>query len=356
MYCLGHDDWFKYGWGPNLNRTYTSDDILYVKLFSDNYNFKFYPTIVAGLDAIKKITETYPAPYHLMCSGGADSQAMVWLWYLSGVPFTINMVKYITDGRWYNRDDIVNLYQFCETYDIPQPIEHEFDVIGFLESPNYGELLSKFACYSPQVCTHIKFSELIENGTLLYSGNCLEYQGELQNGVMILNKPGWVVKGLHRYASEINDTNDTKKIIPFFFLHTPELAFSIPSKLKDMVKSLEFDRPLTDGLDKKSLTPKEASLLHYIDKINLYRMSGLPIIPQAIKMTGFEKIKDYYELKKLNIPPKVKLQAAALPKNPMTNFDFYFRFAMSVNEPIKQPEKAIYQIPSSICDVLNTKR
>jgi hypothetical protein len=277
MWELGHNNWIKYGWGPELSSSMENPlDRLHV----DFTNFDNTKTILSpsesAIDAVYKIVENYPAPYTLMCSGGRDSQTMILSWLAAGVPFEIMSVRYISDNIFFNEYDLITLEGLSKLHGL-NIIYQDLDIISFLEN-ELSEINKLTEVGSPQYATHIKFSDFVPIGTILYSGNTLGADHA---------QLGYHGFGLHRHA--INIETETKKIIPFFFLHTPDLAYSALNNRK-------------------------------IKDDNIFPIVHRP----ADKFNGFEKIKEYYDKYFKRVTPAHKLKGAGYPSTRV--FDLLFRY------------------------------
>lgn len=202
----------------------------------------------AAISAVYDIAATYDPPYNLFASGGVDSQAMIYAWLRSGVKFNVVSIKY--DNQ--NRHDLKTLFEFGVEHGIKINFIN-FDLYHFLDT-EFDSYARKYECSSPQICTYMKFSELV-TGTSIYSGNFI--QPNITKEIIPLT---WPVLGLERFSKG-------KPIVPFFFLHTPELARSF------LFKKQTIDRD------------------PYLVKCQLYQEFGFPVIPQLEKYTGFEIIK-----------------------------------------------------------------
>lgn len=205
-------------------------------------------------DYIHDIVKVMPAPYTLFVSGGVDSQAMLYAWKKSGVPFRAIHVSY----QGFNAHDYMEMAIFAERHSIK--IEQmSFDILDFLEN-RLDDYALTYKCSSPQICTHMAFTEMIKEGTKILSGN-----------VPIPNQPSMnnTIFGLQRYA-----TLSKANMVPFFLLSDKRSA-SIAANLAG-----ELDPSITDLYEFKCL---------------LYRELGIPVIPQESKLTGFEKLKEHYD-------------------------------------------------------------
>ena len=212
----------------------------------------------AGIHTVNYIIENYPSPYTLMLSGGVDSQAMLWAWHKSGKKFHVLSAKYNQDM---NSHDLKTLEEFSLLHQIPVTFV-EFNLLEFLEK-DYDNWANTYNCSSPHICAYMKIASLVESGTRIFSGNYISHTG--------IDSLDYTILGLKRYA-EITNT----PIVPFFFLSTPELAYSFIDISLKQVSSNNYHE-------------------NYKNKVQCYQSGGYPVIAQDIKYTGFEKVKDYYD-------------------------------------------------------------
>ena len=215
--------------------------------------------IQAAVEAVNDIVKNYPPPYNLFVSGGIDSQAMLYAWKISNHPFNVYTFCY---NETYNIHDIKTLFLFCERESIPYTIV-DFDYFKFLEE-EYDGIAKKYKCSSPQISMHIKMASMF-TGTNVFSGNFLA------TGSAVLSH---AILGIYRYSR----TSEGKHTIPYFFLHTPELAYSI-----HCFKQYNFHQL------------NELERVGYLRKARVYNLVGFPVIPQEQKFTGFEKFKEHYD-------------------------------------------------------------
>lgn len=293
-------NWFTYGWGPKYLDTYipvkTStaytnimEEKLHIDLTNNGSVHKIEP-LVAALSAIKDITDKYPPPYTLMLSGGVDSQAMLYAWIQSGIKFNICSVTY---NSIFNYHDLKNLIKVMNLLKIKINFI-DIDALSFFENELKNYAL-KYECTSPQICLYMKFSEKIKEGTVIFSGNFLEIARPSIN---------YTIFGLHRYALKTN-----KNLIPFFFLQTPELAYSLMPYYKINTEKYYL------GI-----------LNLYEIKVNSLKEGGFPVIPQKTRFSGFEVIKDYFD-SNYTIEPLQKLKYANYPSKRV--FDLKYRYPLT---------------------------
>ena len=232
------------------------------KVIDNNFYYDFKKTknievdpLTASLKTIDYITKTYTPPYTLMLSGGVDSQAMLYAWHLSKVPYTTLSAVYNYN---LNDHDLVTLRDFSSNFNIHVNYKN-FDLFNFLET-EYLEYSNRYLCGSPHMCTYMKLADIIENGTVIMSGNFIQ-----ENTVVMTANTA----GLINYKNLSG-----KSIIPFFFLETEELAWAFN------------DFTLEDINNDKNL---------YRRKVRTYQHFGFPVIKQNTKYTGFEKVKEWYD-------------------------------------------------------------
>lgn len=292
MWKMGANDWIKYGWGSDLAHTWFPSASLILDFTNNLTPISQVPPLTAATELVQYIIDNYPSPYTLMCSGGIDSQAMLWAWYKHGHQFNIVSVKYITKGVWFNKLDLETLTLFCNTYNLPITFK-EFDVVKFLESSELKNVSTRYDCHSPQICTHIKMSEMVTNGTILFSGN---YLSDLFRSL------NYTILGMHRYS--LLAQTHARKIIPYFLLGTPELAYSF----------------------KRDAFGKLCCDTGYNSKIDAYTDNHFPVIAQQQKFTGFEEIKKYYR----NYPNLLTARQKLVNKNRDSRevFDVLFRYGL----------------------------
>jgi hypothetical protein len=277
-------DWMRFGWGDAFSDTFDKNLKFHIDAFNVQTSSKSLLEVSSRV--ILEIAEKYPPPYYLMVSGGIDSQAMLWCWMNSAVPFTPISVKYTGADEYklvLNQHDLAELDIFATQHEIDITYL-ELNIINFLER-ELTEYAIKYQCTSPQLCTHMKMSELVSDGTIIFSGNFIDDFAY-----------NYTIMGLKRYA----DTSG-KKCIPFFFLHDSELA----------------------GFRHKY----EAGSL-YEKKIQFYTSLKIPIVPQLNKQTGFEVIKDYYDTRTdLVVAISDRIRFASMPSK--RKFDLLFRYELT---------------------------
>lgn len=270
------------------------------------------PTRTPLLDVAKRviteISDLYPPPYYLMVSGGVDSQSMLWMWMNSGVDFTPVSIRYTPDdtdtSTIFNDHDLLQLSEFASEHKLIINYKN-FNILKFLKNDlwTYAE---KYQCTSPQITTHMAMSEMITDGTIIFSGNFITQS--LYN---------YTILGLERYANTAN-----RSVIPFFLTYDPELAASL----------VQYEQP--------------NNCIKYVSKVSTLQKAGIPVIPQVSKLTGFEKIKDFYDHYPVTGVERIKYAN----KPSKRNFDIMFRYRLE--DKIRYVDKIEYHSVGKIQKVL----
>lgn len=259
-------------------------------------NFKKTDKIktLSALDAasytINYITNNYPEPYTLYLSGGVDSQAMLYAWKISGVPFDTFSAIY---NNHFNLHDLKHLKLFADKHNIKIKFK-DFDVITFLETehPNYA---NQYLCGSPQITTFMKLADLTKMGTVIMSGNFIRRF----NGLPDANN-----FALYNYGEF-----SKKYFVPWFFLETGELAHAFTTSDEELIY-------LTEG---------KSNIGGYRTKVALYQHNGFPVIEQEDKLNGFEILKEYYDTNPPSYPSIQDKLFRTSNQISTRNFDLLYR-------------------------------
>lgn len=263
--------------------------------------------IDVAVDAVKRITERYPPPYTIFASGGVDSQACIYAWLKSGVEFKVVFVKYENE---FNEHDFTELRAFKDKYNFDLEILN-FSVISFLTT-ELEKYALKYECVSPMICTHFAMSEMIDYGTVVFSGSLSGYY---------FNQISLIESAWRNYTIKSN-----RNIIGNFFgIEDPELTFAFVSIYQTISKTVEND-PNID----KSIELYGRPLHNYKIKYLTYQEGGFPVIPQEIKFSGFEKIKDYCDIH-FPITPRERLIYLTQPSKRAFEIKFRYPWYSRVN-------------------------
>lgn len=240
-------------------------------------------------DAVALIQEQHPAPYTLFASGGIDSQAMMLAWKMSGATFKVVHYSYGT-----NTTDTSFIVDFCVRNRIPFDLLM-FDAKAFIESAELVELAKRYDCSSPQIVTYIKLVSGHPE-TCIMAGNFID---DANSGL------NWTILGLQRFAEM-----DKQNFIPFFFLFTPQLAYSFVRGYRSkMLEHYHSEPRIKNG---------------YATKVAAYLQSGFQVKAQPSKLTGFEELKAQYD--HIKIPARLRLKWIKMPSK--RAFDVLYRYSL----------------------------
>lgn len=271
----------------------------------------FSPLLEVSTRVINSIAEKYPGPYYLMVTGGVDSQTMLWCWQNSKVPFIPVSIKYLDhDNNTVNDHDLVQLTEYAAQFDLKINYEY-FQIQHFLEN-SLLDYATKYTCTSPQITAHMAFSEIFTDGTVIFSGNFISHSLSYD----------YTILGLERYALRSN-----RNIIPFFLSYDPELACSI-AQFGEIIPVPDLGHSMVQNV--------------YPLKVETLKKAGIPIIPQKMKQTGFEIIKNIYDNYPVPFLDKIKY----INKPSKRNFDILFRYKLS--DFIKYKDKITYHNQDAI--------
>jgi hypothetical protein len=278
------------------------------KKLGDDYYFTFkdidgkkLSPLEAAFHTIEYITKNYPAPYTLYLSGGADSQAMLYAWHKSGVPYETFSAVY---NETLNEHDLCTLREFSEQHNITIKY-HDFDVISFLEN-EHDYYANEYYCGSPQVTSFMKIADMTTEGTVIFAGQFI--MAEKHNGR--LGIPDRNNFSLYHYGIK-----SKKNIVPYFFLETRELAYAFDVMLPEIQ---EFHTPGSYGEKVKGFQYYGFPVIGQLDKLSGYK-------EVKTKLNGFEKIKILYDT---NPPrqPTLQEKMSRIPRQYSNrNFDLLYR-------------------------------
>lgn len=287
--------WIRFYWGDVEDIFAFSDKKMFI-VDCSNVDHSATDPLHESIRLVHEIASQYPPPYYLLVSGGIDSQAMLWAWLKSGVPFQAVNFTYNND---YNIRDTIPIQIFCEKNGIPLE-SIDIDYFHFLEH-ELLEQCKKYYCNSPQITLHIKFSEILKGGTTLYSGSPTSSAGTYTNYTQL---------GTYRYKLLTG-----RSCVPFFFTETPRIAGAFVNQYKKIVSD-PFMQLMSD-------VPHHG--MHYSKKAYLYLYSGFEVIP-TLKLTGFEIYKKYYDKFDHLVSTKQRLKYANKPSKRV--FDLLFRYPL----------------------------
>ena len=213
----------------------------------------------------------------LCLSGGIDSEAMLRAFISAGVPFQ-GIIMRFNDGL--NDFDIKDIIQFCDKNHVPYEI-FDLNVLDFFESGKYLQYGKMYQCQSPQLAAHLYLCDHIK-GCPVLSWQPPEiffyFDHKRKTQIFSFGLPGHLHNALLRYF-----VKKRRFGVPFFFLYTTELLKAF------------FKLPLLQKMI--WLGGKGVDVYYSYDiKCMTYSQADFSIEPRKDSYTGFEKIKNYYDL------------------------------------------------------------
>lgn len=261
-----------------LNIAYENTDmndrkILYSIINKENIFKSNISALTASIETAKKVKEFLDEKPYLTLSGGVDSEMTAVAFLKAKIDFVPVVLKYLND---FNDYDINYAFEFCKLHGL-KPEIIELDLDQFYESGSHMQIARKYFCRSPQIATHLW---LIENGpdNLVFSYNPLPL-AYFRKSIHILAPP--LLYQTYDYCMHLNG----KFGVGLFNLFTYDLLISyMNNRLYNNARNdLAFHR--------------KYSLDNYLFKCELYRQSGFRFKPRCNKYTGFEKYRNYLNLK-----------------------------------------------------------
>lgn len=240
---------------------------------------EYIPLIHACEITVHHIMKNYPAPYHLMVTGGLDSQLVLYSWLNFGRDY---IPTHVTYNKILNHHDQVTLIQFCDKFKLTINFK-DFDLLGFYQN-SYDSFAKKYKLISPHFAAHLAFAEDLP-GTVIYSGDRIWQRPNIHTGNICL------------YEHSLY-----KNIVPYFLMETPQIAYSLQYYIKNLDSKSKFD---------------------YRQRDKILLNEGIPVIAPLRKFTGFELVKNYYDYN-FPIDVKTKLQYATRPSP--RSFDLILRY------------------------------
>jgi hypothetical protein len=138
-------------------------------------------------------------------------------------------------------------------------------------------------------------SKLVENGTRIFGGNLA-----IENSLSLDN----TIYGIQRYAT-LTGVN----LVPFFLSGSEKVAKA------SILASINTSKLVSS----------------YEHKCELYKAIGIPIVPQAAKTTGFERLKDYYDLFPERVSKQEKIAYSKYPSKRVFDQLFRYRYLIQLN-------------------------
>lgn len=280
-----YDDWI------NVDNLFRSDKFLgevaiplpvnldkefFLNLRFDQDSFKQYRK-----EACLAAQEILGSKIALCLSGGVDSQYMVQCWKEAKLDFDVAVLVFNKD---FNSHDVSVAREFAKKTGIRLK-EVKIDVLNFLNRENYDYGITYHSA-SPHFNCHYKLFDILKSEG--YTGVACGGNSPIRCNV----KNSW---GENYRRNIFNFINYTKisgfPCLGDFISFYPKLNWAL-SLITEPVKKTHFHEKYI-GLSHVSTA--ELQQQRYQTKCEAYLRSGLEIIPQSNKFTGFELLKEYYK-------------------------------------------------------------
>ena len=216
----------------------------------------------------------------LCLSGGIDSQVMVDCFLRANAAFDVVIMRFPDD---LNLHDIKTAIEFCNSRGINYSFI-DINVVSFLNRDlmNFAE---QYDVSSPQFATHFKmFEQLQQHG----------YTSAVCGGNTLVNSSdGWT----YPTTKEQSDWNGFSERSGFYVMGD---FLSYFWKFCILL-SCHSEKPIlfdTTTINLLGFVQDYDDLVEvrYRHKVSNYRAAGFDIIPQETKFTGFEKVKEHYQV------------------------------------------------------------
>jgi len=252
------DNWFISIKGAhNLEHTFSDNAIHKIK-----NNYKDWDLISLKKNFNQKVKSLQPNLGNnvvVSLSGGIDSQTVCLSLKNNEIDFTAVTMVMQDDFNW---PDVNSARKFCNKHGI-RHIEIPVDPIPFLKSKLH-DYADKYQCPSPQFNLHFYFYELVLDKI---NPSCLILGG---------NQP-------------IYSTTD------WTYMYTVAQKSWINFKKENNINMIgEFQMYSLDFCLLFMLTYAQINENSYENKCQMYRHAGFDISPQYDKLTGFERLKSYF--------------------------------------------------------------
>ena len=240
------------------------------RLANEAFNFDSNRNFWASRAAAKvaqRLSETSPDPLVLCISGGLDSQAMLFSFLESGVPFKVAVLEY---ANRLNEHDIGHGLSLLTDMGVPYS-KVSLDIEKFYESGDFLKYAQGANTNSPQFAAHIWFAEQ-NDGVPVFAGEPWHWHSE--SGHMPAQDyyvPQFKEYGVVNYLKKQN-----REAVSHFF------ELSLEWLEKALAQTKGGMRLRTDRDPEKSYQAKYA----------FYRQLGFPVrlTSGMVKLNGFERL------------------------------------------------------------------
>lgn len=258
-----------------------------------NIEFDTDAPIVESVRLVHDISKRYKPPYYLLVSGGIDSQATLYAWKESKIPFKAISFRY---NKTFNDHDLHTLELYSKRHNIDVTFI-DIDYFDFLNN-DVVTYSTKYICNSPQILFYMKFCDAISDGTLIFSGSYMGMTGFRLTYSQL---------GLLNYKIISN-----RSMVPYFLTDNAKISGSFFKTEYDFVQStIEGGTP-------------DSWYFPYSARCMIYKNGGFDIIPSLSKYTGFENYKVFFD----NINDSLAKRQKSINRRGRHNFDILYRWPL----------------------------
>ena len=217
--------------------------------------------------AVRALGKTCGNNIYVGVSGGVDSQAACLLLMKAEIPFTAAIMVF-NDGL--NDNDVSTALNFCKVYNINY-ITIDLNILEFLKT-DLPKFVEKYECPSPQLTAHLWLCDELRlkfnASTVIFGGNTPRLTSNL-----IWEFNSTRSQSAWRTYCQINNFN----LIGNFLSYSLDIALPL-------MLFTQRHGAISNGDDE-----------YYDSKVRGMVTTGLEIIPQPCKQTGFESVKAYFQ-------------------------------------------------------------
>lgn len=275
---LFRDNWLKYDdilnpFAQFATSRFDLDEDFFNALRFDQESLKNY-----RIDSVRSATKVLGERPAICFSGGIDSQAMLLSFLEAGVDCEVFVMRF---DKNFNKMDTEHALLFAAEHNVKLNF-FDIDVVRYLTFDLYEDA-NLYKCSSPHFLTHYKLYDYIrEYGCtgLASAGNAFS---KFTNGWGA--SPSATQFNYIKY-SEVHDF----PVIGSFLLYDPSVCWTIGllTPLADTSNAIGINGNYEYG---------NAHQIRYAAKVQGYHNSGLTVIPQQTKYTGFEDLKEFFAQK-----------------------------------------------------------
>ena len=227
------------------------------------------------IEAANKCSEMLGDNPALCLSGGIDSQAMLYAFYIANVKFKVYTFVY---NDQLNAADVSLAQIYCKRHNI-ELIEIPFNIISFLTRENFDYGI-KYKSASPHFNAHYKFCDILKD--IGHTGVCFG------GNTPFSSRNGFDAQYTRNTMSYINYSAINGYPVQGNFLSFyPELAWAIalltPKSDIEIIKKEE-----------SLLELHRLEAIRYTNKVYGYHKAGIEIV-ESKKLTGFEEVKLHFQ-------------------------------------------------------------